>query len=1149
MFSSAFLVQYSFVSKTNEFIRCLIINTGVFVKKIQSCACIMLAVAIIFPGCGGGGRSSDRGGNETNPGSIVPTTPTSPSDLSDCNNSSIRVSWFSPYHGSHSTLDIQYAGQTQRRQIQVVGLPSGLNDVFAYPFDGITPTASGTTYFATDISPYTGYNLSSVKLDEWKDLNGFVYYRAWVYFPPWAESLPLPSRLNLFSKITWGGGSYKACLTSEKLGLGHVPCYGPDYLTLDCHPICGDGTISAGEECDDGNTATEICAYGENSCTVCNELCFYSEGRTSYCGNSHIDTTNGEVCDNGSFNNVVCDPPYGERCEYCSSSCGIMTNPGPNCGDETVQTDQGEQCDNGDNNDVVCVPSYGSSCTYCDWKCHSQSVTAPRCGDSNIDNAYGEECDDGNAFTESCEYGQASCVICDSSCRLASGTTSLCGDGNLNSQHGEECDDGNSDTESCSYGHTTCFVCDSLCKVVSGQTSYCGDGATDHDNNETCDDGNTIAEDCDYGDFECAVCDSLCHLTDQYSMYCGDGTVQSSHGEECDDKDNNGQDCNPPYGGSCSYCSRECEVIANPGPYCGDGSIQSKWEECDDGALNGDMCSSPPCSYCDWNCRLKRNVAGLCGNGVLDLLEDCDDGNTISGDGCDSVCRFEAKYLVGSFTVNTCNINMDIWDHSLEDGDKYVLYLNGNKYTTGTSETLFNLSNPLHSTKSINLTQCHNVFTAQCISQGLSGPNTASVKILESSQAAKDWTMYCTPPTNYIDCAQGQVVKLTVDVVNNPCCVSQWPVCGNNIVETSEECDDGNTQSGDGCTSTCRNEPVNQLPTASISANPLSGVAPLTVDFTGGCTDTDGICVSYLWDFGDGTPTSSLQNPNHIFDSPGVYTVTLTVTDDDGATNTFEINVTTEGDIIENEWIIIPAGDFVMGCADADGGCASNEFPKHTVMLSEYKIQKYEVTNAQYKACVNAAICTAPSIFDSNTRSPYYGNTTYDNYPVIYVDWNKANTYCSWIGARLPSEAEWEKAARGPSPSENIYPWGDSEANCILANYSGCTDDTEEVGSHPTGASYYGLMDMAGNVRHWVNDWYLDTYYQACDNANCADPSCDVLGVGGKCVDPQGPVTGSIRVMRRSSWNVTAAGTRVSRRNGNNMSDSNPDSGFRCVKD
>ena len=199
-----------------------------------------------------------------------------------------------------------------------------------------------------------------------------------------------------------------------------------------------------------------------------------------------------------------------------------------------------------------------------------------------------------------------------------------------------------------------------------------------------------------------------------------------------------------------------------------------------------------------------------------------------------------------------------------------------------------------------------------------------------------------------------------------------------------------------------------------------------------------------------------------------------------------------------------------MGCDPAHNGgfvCGVDELPLHTVTLDAYQIAKYEVTNAAYAQCVAAKICKAPYSNASFTRTSYYGNSTYDNYPVIYVDWNQSNTYCAWKGNRLPSEAEWEKAARGATIQ--AYPWGDFSATCGLANFwlgtSGCVGDTSAVGSYPAGASTYGALDMLGNVWEWVNDWYAGTYYD--------DPAAGT--------NPTGPATGYNKVRRGGDFAST----------------------------
>jgi formylglycine-generating enzyme required for sulfatase activity len=215
--------------------------------------------------------------------------------------------------------------------------------------------------------------------------------------------------------------------------------------------------------------------------------------------------------------------------------------------------------------------------------------------------------------------------------------------------------------------------------------------------------------------------------------------------------------------------------------------------------------------------------------------------------------------------------------------------------------------------------------------------------------------------------------------------------------------------------------------------------------------------------------------------------------------------------------LYVPAGEFTMG---SDTG-HNDERPVHTVYLDAFWIDQTEVTNGMYKTCVQSGKCAKPSSID------YYGFT---NYPAVNVNWNDAAAYCSWAGRRLPTEAEWEKAARGTDG--RTYPWGNEAPNDNLLNYDGHpTGDIAKVGSYPNGASPYGAYEMAGNVWEWANDWYGKTYYQDSPSSN-----------------PLGPESGEYRVIRGGSLNDAGSSVRVTYRNWNIPADEYHLSiGFRCA--
>ena len=224
--------------------------------------------------------------------------------------------------------------------------------------------------------------------------------------------------------------------------------------------------------------------------------------------------------------------------------------------------------------------------------------------------------------------------------------------------------------------------------------------------------------------------------------------------------------------------------------------------------------------------------------------------------------------------------------------------------------------------------------------------------------------------------------------------------------------------------------------------------------------------------------------------------------------------------------LYVTAGDFLMGSLDGEG--EKDERPQHSVHLDAFWIDETEVTNRMYRACVDAGACKGPARVNSYTREEYFDNPQFLDYPVIYVDWFQAGRYCQWAGKRLPSEAEWEKAARGVDGW--IYPWGNSEPDGEHANFYWLAGDTDQAGSYPAGASPYGALDMAGNVSEWVADWYGEY---------TTSPY--------KTYNPQGPESGPHRVARGGSYLFSAFLIRSAERYWVSPYYVDDDLGFRCA--
>ena len=305
---------------------------------------------------------------------------------------------------------------------------------------------------------------------------------------------------------------------------------------------------------------------------------------------------------------------------------------------------------------------------------------------------------------------------------------------------------------------------------------------------------------------------------------------------------------------------------------------------------------------------------------------------------------------------------------------------------------------------------------------------------------------------------------------------------------------------------------IDGIITEAGAGTPIAGVTvsttPATVSDT---TDTSGHYV--LADLEEGIYAVSALKSGY-----DCKTISVPVAGD--STTTANIELSLFGGLITIEWVPVAAGDFIMGSLPTDPHAQTDEQPQHTVYLDAYEISRYEITNGQYLAFMDAGGYDDSTYWTPEgwiwrttyaitepywwSEGEYNSGTAFPYYPVVGVSWHECYAFCQWIGARLPTEAEWEKGARGTDPT-NYWPWGSTWEPSNCNSYYNEEPDTfaysAPVGYFDAGQSPCGLYDMAGNVWEWVNDWYQSDYYSVSPYSN-----------------PTGPDSGDVRVFRGGGW-------------------------------
>jgi len=235
--------------------------------------------------------------------------------------------------------------------------------------------------------------------------------------------------------------------------------------------------------------------------------------------------------------------------------------------------------------------------------------------------------------------------------------------------------------------------------------------------------------------------------------------------------------------------------------------------------------------------------------------------------------------------------------------------------------------------------------------------------------------------------------------------------------------------------------------------------------------------------------------------------------------------------------VYVPGGKLWMGSTGEEldallAGCSAckrqwfaGELTRHKVSVDAFWIDRSEVTNAQYQLCVDVGECSPPQEASSYTRESYYGNPEYADYPVVDITWHQARSYAERVGGRLPTEAEWEYAARGPERA--TYPWGEAAPDSNLANNDDRAGDTTAAGAYPNGASWCGALDMGGNVREWTSSLYRPYPYDATDGREDLAAHGERVLRGGAFDSIDEAVRGAYRISNDPESAIPSNGFRV----------------------